>query len=178
MLDDLGMAASNSYTYQTYGYTDASTQVELYNFNPPNPHYSPIVGHGNYHAGADAYIWKSGSSFSSGIKGVFFNYEISDVLGGVPQHGNRVFLGYMMEGVYRTAATGGSVPVPQSGWFDPIKHLTQQGKYFLDQAIFLTQQGCGVEDCDDEIDNDADGLVDCADPDCIPANSPGTINNN
>ena len=32
----------------------------------------------------------------------------------------------------------------------------------------LLSQGCTDEDCSDGVDNDGDGLIDCADPDCKP----------
>lgn len=68
-------------------------------------------------------------------------------------------------------------PVPQLDWFNPIKHLTLEGKNYLDQALQKAASGCNVEDCVNGIDDDGDGLVNCADPDCA-VGSPSAIQNN
>ena len=43
-------------------------------------------------------------------------------------------------------------------------------------AFQVTVQEC-VEDCSNGIDDDLDGLIDCADPDCI-VDEPGSIGGN
>ncbi|MFK7946454.1 MAG: FG-GAP repeat domain-containing protein [Saprospiraceae bacterium] len=179
ILVDLAMASSKSYATQTHAYSDNTTQVELYNFNNSNPHWAELIGWGNYHSTtADAYLWKNQWDAGSNIGGVFFHYEATDILGGVPNtHGARTFLGYMMDGVYWNDDTNmGVTPVPQADWFDPIRHLTQNGKLYLDQAIEKAAVGCAIEDCTNGIDDDGDGLIDCDDPDC-QADTPESISN-
>ena len=170
-VDDLGMSSSQWAATQEYAYSDNTTQVQLYNFNNTKPHWDPLVGVSNYLAGtADAYLWRDANHQSSDIQGVFYHYTASDNLTGVAAtHGSRTYLGYYMDGVYWNDDTNqGATPVPQAEWFDPIRHLTQEGKYYLDQALILASQDCTIEDCTDNIDNDGDGLIDCADPDCEP----------
>ena len=168
---DLGLGSSAWYSTQSHGYSDNTTQVQLYNFNNNNPRYDPLVGVVNYFsATADAYLWKDQWNMSSNGQGLFFHYDASDALTGVSaSHGSRTFLGYYMDGVYWNNDTnGGAMPVPAAEWFDPIRHLTQAGKLYLDQAINLAAQSCTVEDCTNNQDDDGDGLIDCADPDCKP----------
>lgn len=179
ILVDLAMAGSSNYATQTYAYSDNTTQMEIYNYNNSNPHYDELVGWGNYHtANADAVLWKDASNQASNIQGVYFYYTDSDNLGGVPAtHGGRIFLGYMMDGVYWDDNTNmGSTPVPQSAWFDPIRHLTQEGKLYLDQAIERASNACAVEDCTNGVDDDGDGLIDCDDDDC-QVGKPDSITN-
>ena len=177
-LVDLGMASSAFYSTQSTAYSDNTTQVQLYNYNNANPKYSELLGVANYFsATADAYLWKDAWNMGSNTQGVFFHYDASDALTGVPAtHGSRTFLGYMMDGVYWNDDTnGGAMPVPQAEWFDPIRHLTQEAKLYLDQAIELAAESCSIENCTDGIDNDGDGLIDCDDPDCyLAANTGGT----
>jgi len=171
VLTDLGMSTNGWTAQQEHAYTNNTNQEQIYNFNNTNPRWDPIMGIGNYYpATADAYLWKDANNQSSQIQGIHFHYDASDNLSGVPAtHGSRTFLGYMMDGVYWNNDTnGGATPVPQSQWFDPIKHLTQVGKYYLDNALQLAAMDCSVEICGDGLDNDFDGLVDCADSDCIP----------
>ncbi len=178
ILVDLAMASSQNYAYQSNGYSNNTTVVELYNFNNETPYYSPLIGYGNYHTVGDAYLWKDANNQASGIQGLFFHYTDSDVLAGVPAtHGGRTFLGYMMDGVYWNNNTNmGAMPVPQAEWFDPIRHLTQAGKLYLDQAIQKAAIGCAVENCTNGIDDDGDGLIDCDDPNCQIAIPPSIIN--
>ncbi|MFK7946455.1 MAG: SdrD B-like domain-containing protein [Saprospiraceae bacterium] len=168
ILVDLAMAGNESYSTQTHAYSDNTTLVEIYNYNNSNPHYDELIGWGNYHINADAYLWKDASNQSSRTQGVFFDYTASDNLGSVPSnHGGRIFLGYMMDGVYWNDDTNmGATPVPQADWFDPIRHLTQSGKLYLDQAIEKASNACAVEDCTNGVDDDGDGLIDCDDSDC------------
>jgi uncharacterized repeat protein (TIGR01451 family) len=179
LLVHLAMAGSKNYATQTYAYSDNTTQVEIYNYNNSNPHWDEIIGFGNYHANASTYLWKDANSQSSGNQGVFFAYTDADNLGGVPAtHGGRIFLGYMMEGVYWDDDTNmGSTPVPQSAWFDPIRHLTKEGKLYLDQAIEKASNACAVENCTNGVDDDGDGLIDCDDSDC-KSTAPSSIINN
>lgn len=179
ILVDLAMAGSQNYSTQTYAYSDNTTQFEIYNFNNSNPHWDELVGWGNYHvANADAYLWKNSGDQSGNIQGVFFHYDATDVLGGVSSsHGSRTFLGYMMDGVYWNDDTNmGAIPVPQSAWFDPIRHLTQEGKLYLDQAIEKASNACAVENCVNGVDDDGDGLIDCDDDDC-KTDTPSSITN-
>ena len=177
ILLDLAMSNNEHYATQTYAYLSPITQVELYNFNNSNPHWDELIGYGNYHTTtADVYLWKNSSAASNNKKGVFFHYEATDVLGGVPStHGARTFLGYLMDGVYWNDDTNmGATPVPQADWFDPIRHLTQDGKLYLDQAIQKAALGCAIEDCTNGINDDGDGFIDCDNPDC-QIDAPGTL---
>ena len=70
----------------------------------------------------------------------------------------------------------GAMPVPQAEWFDPIRHLTIDGKLYLDQAIQKAALNCNIEDCTNGIDDDGDGLIDCDDPDC-QVDAPSAISN-
>ncbi|MFK7946718.1 MAG: SdrD B-like domain-containing protein [Saprospiraceae bacterium] len=180
LLVDMAMASYKGYLVQTYAYTDNTTQVQIYDFNNTNPRWDELIGKGDYHTNtADAYLWGITNGLSSGLKGVFFHYNATDVLGGVPStHGARTFLGYMMDGVYWNNDTNmGATPVPQADWFDPIRHLTQEGKLYLDQAIEKAAVGCAIEDCINGIDDDGDGLIDCDDSDC-QVDTPGNISGN
>jgi hypothetical protein len=179
ILTALAMASSGSTSTQTYAYSNSTTQVGIYNYNNSNPHWDEIIGYGNYHTTtADVYLWKNASAVNNNSEGVFFHYDATDILGGVPAtHGSRTFLGYLMDGVYWNDDTNmGAMPVPQADWFDPIRHLTQAGKLYLDQAIQKAASGCNIEDCANGIDDDGDGLIDCDDPDCQVA-PPSSINN-
>ena len=167
--DELGMTSSDGwFDSGTDVYTDNTTFFTVYNYDNPNP----IWGIGrtaySYNAGGDVFLWKSVWNASSGGNGVMFFFDESDGLPGIPSHGDRVQLGYHMDGFYYNAENGGATPTPASEWFDPVKHLTLEGKLYLDSAIVLAASSCNLEPeiCDDGIDNDGDGATDCLDPDC------------
>ena len=110
------------------------------------------------------------NSFTNGKDGVFFKFDAGDTLMGIPAtHGTRVFLGYFMDGVYANYENEGLLPTPDSLWFDPIRHLTLDGKLYLDSALYLATAECTPppEICGNGFDDDGDGLVDCDDVDCL-----------
>ncbi|MBK6564036.1 MAG: hypothetical protein IPG18_02325 [Saprospiraceae bacterium] len=63
------------------------------------------------------------------------------------------------------AQNGGFIPAPVSSYFHPAKHLTPQMKIIFDQTLKDASK-CTPEICANGIDDDGDGLTDCADPDC------------
>lgn len=135
---ELGMVTSEGYQFQDHAYTDNSTSTIIYNFDNPNSTFSPVVLKGDYLTNADAYLWTDAGEQASGIEGVLFAYDESDNLTGVVAgHGKRVFLGYHMNGVYANPDNGGAIPAPTSNWFNPVHHLTLEGKYYLDLALQL-----------------------------------------
>lgn len=175
ILTDLSMS-TGGWTIQTdSAYIDDVNRIRVYNFNNTNPRWDPIIGVGSYYSDReDAYLWLNENDKSNDWNGIFFHYEASDTLNNVPSnHGSRTFLGYMMDGVYWNLSTNmGGTPVPEAEWFDPIRHLTLEGKYYLDQAISLAAINCTPEICDNGIDDDGDGVTDCFDSDCIPEANP------
>lgn len=179
ILLDLAMSSNENYITQTFAFDASTAKVEIYNFNTSNPHWDELFGYGNYHTAiADVYLWKTVWGVNNNQNGIFFHYESTDALGGVPStHGARTFLGYLMDGVYWDDDTNmGATPVPQADWFDPIRHLTIEGKFYLDQAIEKASVGCAIENCANGIDDDGDGLIDCDDPEC-QVDAPSSITN-
>jgi uncharacterized repeat protein (TIGR01451 family) len=174
---DLALASGKGAATQQTAANNATTQFSLYNFDNPTPTNAPLVGWGNYNNTATAFLWKTTTDVTNGIAGVFFHYVKGNIstLPGLPaSHGSRTFLGYSIDGVYTNSSNGGVTPVPTAKWFDPIRNLTLEGKYYLDEAIKKAAAGCNVENCSNGIDDDGDGLIDCGDPDCAPF-APSTI---
>ncbi len=173
ILNDLGMTNSEGATKShDWGYSDNTTQVQVYNFNNLDSYYPAVVTFGDYLANADAYLWEGVNDMGNGVEGIFFHYDESDALTGVSTHGPRTFLGYHMDANYANHVNEGLLPTPDSSWFDPIKHLTLEGKLYFDNALALATANCAVpEICGNSIDDDGDGLVDENDPECAPCTS-------
>ncbi len=144
--NDLGMTVSEAdVAWQTNAFTDNTTVESIYNFNNKiNPWGSSVLLTGDYHANADVYLWEGAGDQAAGIEGVLFNYTSDDVLPSIPSHGNRVFLGYHMNGFYGNDVNGGTVPTPSSAWFEPAKHLTLVGKTYFDSALILASANCAT----------------------------------
>ena len=166
--DDFGMASGDGWVnFQDDAYIDDQNQITIYNYDNVAPTYDELVSIYSYNnLNADAYLWDGQWNAAGGNNGIFFHFTPDDVLPGIASHGNRVQLGYFMEGLYSNDANSGALPAPNSAYFDPVVHLTLEGKSYLDQAISLAAAGCGREICDNGIDDDNDGLIDCDDPDC------------
>ena len=171
---ELGMASSKDVDYDENVH-NGSGLLDIYNYPTLNPLFDPINGMGDYYPAADVYLWRNEAAFTSGNDGVMFYYEASDVLINPSDnqafaHGSRTFFGMYVDGVYATAANGGVTPVPDSLLFDPERHLTLQGKYYLDLAVSLAASACGSnpEICGNGLDDDGDGDTDCVDGDCGP----------
>lgn len=175
IIDDLGYSTvGGGYTFATAAYIDNTTSAEIYNYDNINPIFSEVFTRGNYIASADAYLWAYPGDQAAGQNGYIFYYTSSDVLSGIASHGVRTYLGYHMNGIYGNTQNGGAMPAPVSTWFVPENHLTLEGKYQFDRIIKLASNGCSVEICNDGIDNDGDGLIDCDDTDC-GVDSPSSI---
>ncbi len=169
IINDLGLSASEgSYQHQSHLFTDNATSKAIYNFNNDiNPNGSKVFTRGNYTTAADAFLWTNAGEQAAGTNGVFFSYLSSDVLSGVAAgHGDRVYLGYHMNGLYSNAQNGGVLPTPVENWFVPAKHLTLDGKYWLDMAILEATKSCNIEICNNGLDDDGNGLIDCDDDEC------------
>ncbi len=180
LINDLGMSASEGfYQFQTHAYIDNTTQKEVYNYNNDNPTYSYVFTKGDYATGASAHLWTNAGEAAAGTDGIYFVFDETDALSGIAStHGKRIYLGYHMNGVYANAENGGVLPAPVENWFDPARHLTLDGKYYFDQALVEATSTCGgAEICNNGVDDDGDGLVDCNDPDCndIPVGAVSAI---
>ena len=171
LINDFGMSTTEGfYQTQDHAYTDNTTQRTIYNFNNVNPSRNHVLTKGDYTTGATAQLWANAGDQAAGTDGNFFFFEETDPLTGIDnKHGRRIYLGYHMNGVYANSENGGALPVPATSWFDPVKHLTLDGKYYFDLALVEAAASCGgAEICNNELDDDGDGLVDCNDPDCNP----------
>jgi len=181
IINDLGMSASEgSYQFQSNLFIDNTTSKAIYNFNNDvNPYGTQVFTRGNYTAAADAFLWTSSGEQSSGINGAYFVYSTADVLPGVAAgHGRRVFLGYHMNGFYANAQNGGALPAPVSSYLVPATHFTLEGKYYLDLAIIEATKGCATEICNNGIDDNDNGLVDCQETICGMPNVSGISKTN
>ncbi len=144
IVDDLGMSASPAiYSFQTNLYTDNTTSAEIYNYNNINPNYTQVMTGADYASNADAYLWFNAGDQAAGINGVYFSYDETDDLPGVPiTHGKRIFLGYHMNGLYYNAENGGAMPAPMSEWLIPATDFTTEGKNFWDDALLDAAAEC------------------------------------
>ncbi|MBK8564662.1 MAG: hypothetical protein IPN76_15340 [Saprospiraceae bacterium] len=86
----------------------------------------------------------------------FYYPKNSTLANGQPAAGERAFLGLLIEGA--------SVYEPEINVYDPTNFFTAQGKAILDKSLQILS-GC-PENCTNGTDDDGDGLIDCADPDC------------
>ena len=168
MLDDLGMIPGTGEAYwSSTAYIDNATALDIYNFDNYGAWSSNVFTGGDYKAGASAYLWAAAGNANSGVDGIGFNYEAHELSGTISTtHGARVHLGYHMNGFYANASNGGALPAPASSYFHPTKHLSLGGKSYLERSILEAVGGCQDEICNNGIDDDGDGLEDCADPDC------------
>lgn len=169
LVNDFGMAMTEAtYTWQSHAFVDDSNSKVLYNFdNQISPWTGRLFTEADYSSNGTGYLWASAGDQSTRNDGFYFVYDASDALPGVASdHGKRVFLGYHMNGFYANDENGGNVPSPVQSWFSPAKHLTLDGKFFLDQALLEASVGCNVELCNNGQDDDGDGLTDCEDSDC------------
>lgn len=169
IINDLGMSTSEGgYQFQNNLYINNTASREIYNYNNDiNPSYAKVFTRGNYTGAADSYLWTNAGEQALGVNGVFFTYESTDALPGVAAgHGIRVYLGYHNNGLYANAQNGGALPAPVESYFVPATHLTFEGKYYFDQAILDATRNCNVEICNNGIDDDGNGLIDCNDSVC------------
>jgi len=140
----MGYGTSTNVAFQDYLYTDDLSTMNIYNFDNLNPTGSMVFTGSDVISGGDAYLWMYGGGMTGGTNGSFIEYEANDSLPIVGyDHGKRVLFGYHMNGVYGNPVNGGTTPVPASGFFDPIRHLTGVGKIFFDQAI-ISVSNCEV----------------------------------
>ncbi|MBI1225086.1 MAG: hypothetical protein GC192_07585 [Bacteroidetes bacterium] len=168
IVGDLGMSpGSGSYHWGKYAYIDDSNQKEIYNFNNDiQPVFGMLFTDAEYYSSANAQLWDIANGPTNQYGGVIFEYNSSDSLPGASaSHGKRVYLGYHANGFYANAQNSGA-PVPVESYFNPATHLTLDGKLYFDQALVAAGAGCNAEICNNGLDDDGDGLVDCADPDC------------
>lgn len=170
IINDLGMsAAEGSYQYQDNAYINNATSKKLYDFHTISPYYGAVMTKANVITGGTGYLWANANNQTTNTHSIFFAYDKTDALPGVNSaHGIRVYLGYHMNGLYAGGDTGWTLPAPVESYLNPAKHFTLDGKYYLDQAILAASAGCLVpENCDNNIDDDSDGAIDCTDSDCV-----------
>lgn len=161
---DLGMTTTETYSYQNNAYYNNTQQHEIYNYDNPGSYYTPVITGGNYISQGVGGLWYAANSVNSRINGMQYNIKAHSIPNFSSTHGNRVYLGVHMNGLWASPRTGYTFP-PVSADFHPAKHLTMPAKIIFDQAI-KDAIICGVEICDNNIDDDGDGLIDCFDPDC------------
>ncbi len=169
--DDLGISSGDGWVnYSNEVYFDNTSSFIYSNYDNSAPVYQQTRTVYSYHTGIgeDTYLWSSQWSMSGNNNGVFIHYDKNDVLPGISSHGARVQLGYHLDGFYNAHHDNDPIPSLPISWFDPTKHLTERGKFYLEQALILASTECGLEPeiCTDGIDNDGDGQIDCADTDC------------
>ncbi len=164
--DELGMTAGSSYYNTGQSFATSSTVTEqITDYGNVNPTYSYLMTGGDYKSNATAGLWFNTSSVTSNLGGIFYKYLPHTLAGVSSTVGTRVFFGLHMNGIYANAQNGAAIPVPASYDFVPTNHLTLKGKQILDNVI-LSASTCATENCTNGIDDDGDGLADCADPDC------------
>ncbi|MEM6316161.1 MAG: SdrD B-like domain-containing protein [Bacteroidota bacterium] len=143
--NDLGLTATEAdYQGQQRAYTKQGVSEQIYNYNNKiSPIGGKVILNGDYRANAEGFLWIDAIDVNQPTNSALFYYSKYDTLPNVlDRHGERVFLGYHMNGVYGNNENGGNVPVPDSLWFDPVKHLTLVGKTYLDSALLLATMGC------------------------------------
>ncbi|MDF1694811.1 MAG: Ig-like domain-containing protein [Saprospiraceae bacterium] len=178
LLDDFGLSSSaGTVFWNTSAYTDPVTFEQIYTFDNPTAWGSNLFTKGDFSSDAVTSLWSSSAGVANETDGIIFKNSSEDALPGISStHGNRVYLGYHFNGIYANDENGGALPSPASSWFTPEKHLTLKGKELFDQALVYAATNCIDEICDDGIDNDQDGLTDCADPECIQTDfNPGIL---
>ena len=150
LANDFGMSATEAGpAWQDYAYIDNTTSEVLYDYNNKiSPWDGLLFLEADYYPVADAYLWENAGDQAAGVKGIYFVYEASDVLPGIAAgHGKRVHFGYHMNGVYANNENGGAIPLSDSLWFDPVKHLTLVGKTYFDSALVLAAANCATLTC-------------------------------
>lgn len=166
VLDDLGLIiGSGSYSFQNLAYTNNTNNHIIYNYDNPNSLYGLVVTGGNYKPQALPSLWYTANSVSTAANGLLFKYNAHSIPSESSTHGQRVYLGFHLNGLYANTTNGGAIPAPTNTYFHPTKHFTLEAKVALDQAI-KDATSCGIEICDNGIDDDGDGLLDCLDSDC------------
>ncbi len=164
--DPIGMTnGAASYSFQTNVYTDNTTQIPIYNYDNPGSTYDLVYTLANMKAGGTASVWYTSNSASTLNNAINFKYPAHSLSGVSATHGKRVYCGFHPNGIYQNSVNGGALPVPSKFYFHPTKHFTLEGKAYFDQAI-VDATSCVQEICNNNIDDDGDGLVDCLDPDC------------
>lgn len=164
-MQELGYGPNNYVLWGTAAYTSQTSLDELYNFDNLNSTGSPVFTISDYYPQASASLWSTAAGATNSLAGISFKYSSHSNLYISSTHGPRVFLGYHMNGIYANAQNGGALPAPITSYFSPLKHLTLKGKEILDNALVAASL-CSVEICDNNSDDDGDGLSDCYDPDC------------
>jgi choice-of-anchor A domain-containing protein len=168
IINDLGMSPTEGfYQFQGTAYTSDTEQITVYNYKNPFSTYSPVLTGANYDPSGFSDLWFGPNNESSQTNGINFSYDSGVPLVGVSNyHGRRVFLGFHMNGIYANPDNGGTQPVDPKYWLNPSSHFSPEAKMLFDQAILDAGAGCNIEDCNNGIDDDGDGLIDCDDPDC------------
>ena len=156
IMPDLGTGTTGN-KFQSYSlYTDDTNTSLLFtdesNFYPDAASFSPSI-----HPSADQYLWFYANSQTPGTDVAFFHYESTDVIPGVATHGNRVFLGYHYQGLYRDGSNGGAQPVPAAEWLDPATDFTAEGLQYFEQAITLASTDCDNGNIYGSVMADTDG---------------------
>jgi uncharacterized protein YjdB len=161
---DLGLTTTETYSYQTSAYYNNTQQFEIYNYDNPGSYYTPVITGGNYISQGVGSLWFAANSVSGRVNGMQYNIKAHSIPNFSSTHGNRIYLGLHMNGLWASPRTGYVYP-PVSADFHPAKHLSMQAKVIFDQAL-KDITNCTDEICENGIDDDGDGLVDCFDPDC------------
>ena len=156
LINDLGTGDTGDKTQTTSLYIDDTNTSELFtdesNWFPDAAGYTPTI-----HPSADQFLWFTAGGQSSRTDVAFFHYDPSDAIPGVPSHGNRVFLGYHYQGLYRDAINGAAQPVPAAEWLDPNTDFTAEGLAYLEQAISLASSECDNGNIYGSVTSDTDG---------------------
>ena len=154
--DDLGTGSPGSKFIRDSLFID-NTNAEVL-FTDENNFYSDAASFiPSVHPSADQYLWFYANGQSTGTDVSLYHYDSSDAIPGVSTHGNRVFLGYHYQGLYRDSGNGGVQPVPASEWFDPNADLTAEGLQYLEQAITLASSDCDNGSIFGSVLSDSDG---------------------
>jgi uncharacterized repeat protein (TIGR01451 family) len=179
IINDLGMAATEGgYQFQSNAYINNTTLRQIYDYHTISPYYGMVLTKADVVTGGTGSLWANANNMTSNTNAIIFAYDKADVLPGVNAgHGSRVYIGYHMNGIYVGGETGYVLPAPVETYLNPAKHFTLDGKNYFDQAILLAAADCNIlEICNNGIDDNANGLVDCADTQCPvpPASISGT----
>jgi hypothetical protein len=94
----------------------------------------------------------------------FYYPQNATLANGQPARGKRIFLGLLIEGA--------SAYVPEINLLDPTDFFTASGCAILNKSLQILAD-C-PEICGNSLDDDFDGLTDCADSDCGPTVFAGT----
>jgi uncharacterized repeat protein (TIGR01451 family) len=171
IVNELGLSTgAEGYQFQPSAYINNTTSKTIYDYEVISPYFTQVFTKADVSAGGDGYLWANANNQTPNTNSFLFFYDNTDPLSGVAAtHGDRVYLGYHMNGIYVGAETGYTLPAPANTYLNPIRHFTLDGKYYFDQALALIGADfyC-VEICNNGIDDDGDGLMDCNDNVCKP----------